>query len=547
MASADAGPVAFSPTPSPDALSPRGDLSIASSDPGQTWPLPAHRSRALIDDSCPHPYQCPACSKGFTLAESLRIHSLVHGASAEDNTTTNPSSTSPDDQGVMFRWSTSDATRDNLFVTHRRSAPDLSWVVTATSPSRPRRDTLSSLNVSPSRRSWDLSSDTRSATIRVLQERPLSRRSPDATRGRPSSREKGGTSSRTSLADKSQGSDVGGSGGEQRALKPLGDNTETLQDQSPSKSRLSSQCSTFPGTKTASGLRSERRLKTNVGVSDAIAAWESMAGGASVSNTSTAQEKRATAAASHGSRNTPAKLGKKKSSSKVDVIADNSGSVVQPAPATAAANSEKEGSPPRRQLPVAPTLAVRSEDQQMHPDPSGGLDQSPSKSKRDPRNRVATGPGGTGRHLPSPPRTRSRMFQTVTGSPSRRQTAPAALDDMTQTWPRRGGDGTTNSNNSSSGDRTSATETTDEEDDAARLRRDFRAWLAWREEDAARARAAADARAKNPAALLGADPTQFRLDGNGGVVRRQRHVPEREQLATQGIVWMQEPTYTPRA
>jgi len=82
------------------------------------------------------------------------------------------------------------------------------------------------------------------------------------------------------------------------------------------------------------------------------------------------------------------------------------------------------------------------------------------------------------------------------------------------------------------------------DDAAAPMRRDFRAWLAWRDEDAARARAAAEATARDPAALVGADPSQFRLDGNvGGIVKRERIVPERERLATKGIVWMHEPSH----
>mmetsp|Transcript_8448 Transcript_8448/g.21600 ORF Transcript_8448/g.21600 Transcript_8448/m.21600 type:complete len:445 (+) Transcript_8448:178-1512(+) len=88
-------------------------------------------------------YQCPECHKGFTLAESLRIHSLIHGDADPAATIASPPR-------------------------RRVSAP--------APTSTPLR-----LGLPPSpRRSWDLTEDNRKTTIQVLQHTPISRASPEA-------------------------------------------------------------------------------------------------------------------------------------------------------------------------------------------------------------------------------------------------------------------------------------------------------------------------------------------------------------------------------
>eukprot|EP00041_Stephanoeca_diplocostata_P039559 m.1635785 g.1635785 ORF g.1635785 m.1635785 type:complete len:902 (-) comp25422_c0_seq11:7842-10547(-) len=50
-----------------------------------------------------HPYECPVCRKGFTLADSLRIHSLMHGGERTMNALP-PTPTSPSSPRASAEW-----------------------------------------------------------------------------------------------------------------------------------------------------------------------------------------------------------------------------------------------------------------------------------------------------------------------------------------------------------------------------------------------------------------------------------------------------------
>jgi hypothetical protein len=101
----------------------------------------------------------------------------------------------------------------------------------------------------------------------------------------------------------------------------------------------------------------------------------------------------------------------------------------------------------------------------------------------------------------------------------------AALEDpFTQTWPARN---------------PCDTEQGEQEAAAQRMREDFRAWLEWRDADAARAQAAAEF-ARDPA--VWADPSAFKRGSDGAIVPRTVPVSEVKKLADEGIHWMHAPT-----